>query len=83
MEPDRPLSPDLGVLGTTFQLTRREVTLASLLVRSTDLADAASQMGIGIGTARGHLKRILAKTDTHRQAELVLLLLRAGMQIVR
>ncbi|WP_321960921.1 helix-turn-helix transcriptional regulator [Paraburkholderia sp. J7] len=83
LEPDSPLSPDLGVLGTTFQLTRREVALASLLVRGTDLEDAASQLGIGIGTARGYLKRILAKTDTHRQAELVSLLLRAGMQIVR
>jgi DNA-binding CsgD family transcriptional regulator len=82
-EPDGPLSPDLGVIVTTFQLTRREAALASLLVRGSDLADAASELGIGIGTPRGYLKQILAKTDTHRQAELVSLLLRSAIQIVR
>jgi DNA-binding CsgD family transcriptional regulator/PAS domain-containing protein len=82
MEPDRPSSADLGALVSTFQLTRREAALATLLVRGTDLADAALQLGIGIGTARGYLKQILAKTDTHRQAELVSLLLRSGIQIV-
>ena len=82
MEPDRPLSPDLGILVATFHLTRREAALASLLVRGADLADAASQLGLSIGTARSYLKQVMAKTDTHRQAELVSLLLRSGMQIV-
>jgi DNA-binding CsgD family transcriptional regulator len=33
-------------------------------------------MGIGVGTARGYMKQIFAKTYIHRQAELVALLLR-------
>jgi DNA-binding CsgD family transcriptional regulator len=34
-------------------------------------------MGIGLATVRSHLKRILAKTGTHRQAEAVALLARS------
>ncbi|KVS42490.1 helix-turn-helix transcriptional regulator [Burkholderia ubonensis] len=80
-EPDRPCRFDPIVLVRTFQLTRREAELATLLARGIDLADAASRLGIGTETARGYLKQVLAKTDTHRQAELVALLLRSGMQL--
>ncbi|KVO67367.1 LuxR family transcriptional regulator [Burkholderia ubonensis] len=83
MEPAKPPEIDPSFLVATFNLTRREAMLAALLVRGPDLAEAASQLGIGLGTARGYLKQILAKTDTHRQTELVSLLLRAGMPIVR
>ncbi|RKR31219.1 helix-turn-helix transcriptional regulator [Paraburkholderia sp. BL17N1] len=82
MEPDGPSGIDQMALATTFHLTRREAVLATLLARGMDLAEAATQQGIGLGTARGYLKQILAKTDTHRQAELVSLLLRSGIQIV-
>lgn len=81
LEPDRPSGIDPTVLAATFHLTRREAALAALLAQGMDLAEAASQSGIGIGTARGYLKQILAKTDTHRQAELVSLLLRGSLQI--
>lgn len=83
MEPDRPAAIDPTILAETFHLTRREAALATRLAGGMDLADAASQLGIGLGTARGYLKQILAKTDTHRQAELVSLLLRPGLQTVR
>lgn len=83
IELDKPVGVDPTVLAATFHLTRREAALAALLARGMDLAEAASQSGIGIGTARGYLKQILAKTDTHRQAELVSLLLRGGLQIAR
>ncbi|WNC88391.1 LuxR C-terminal-related transcriptional regulator [Paraburkholderia sp. FT54] len=82
MEPDRPLSLDLGVLVETFQLTRREAQLAALLARGCDLAEAASKLAISMGTARGYLKQILTKTSTHRQAELVALVLRSSVQVV-
>lgn len=83
MELDRPSSIDPMVLSATFHFTRREAALAALLARGMDLAEAATQLGVGLGTARGYLKQILSKTDTHRQAELVSLLLRSGLQIVR
>jgi DNA-binding CsgD family transcriptional regulator len=79
MEPDRPTEIDPSVLAASFNLTRREAALATLLARGMDLAQAAPQLGIGQGTARGYLKHILSKTDTHRQAELVSVLLRSGM----
>ncbi len=82
-ELDRPVRIDPMVLVATFHLTQREASLAALLARGTDLAEAAALSGIGIGTARGYLKQILSKTDTHRQAELVSLLLRGGLQIAR
>ncbi|WP_065504350.1 helix-turn-helix transcriptional regulator [Burkholderia stabilis] len=83
MEPDRRTEIDPSFLTATFDLTRREAALTTLLARGLDLAEAASQLGIGLGTARGYLKQILAKTDTHRQAELVSLILRAAMLVVR
>jgi DNA-binding CsgD family transcriptional regulator len=78
VEPDRPPSPDPRCLDPSFQLTRREAQIAALLASGINLRDAAGQMGIGIGTARGYLKQVLAKTGTHRQAELVSLVIRRG-----
>ena len=39
------------------------------------LSDYADEAGIAIGTARRRLKWVMEKTDTHRQSELVRLLL--------
>jgi DNA-binding CsgD family transcriptional regulator len=78
MEPDSTSGLEQMVLINTFQLTRREAALASLLARGTDLSDTAERLGISIGTARGYLKQVLGKTGTHRQAELVALLLRSA-----
>lgn len=83
IEPDKPAGIDPIILAATFHLTRREAALAGLLAQGVDLAEAALQSGIGIGTARGYLKQTMAKTGTHRQAELVSLLLRGGLQIAR
>jgi DNA-binding CsgD family transcriptional regulator len=80
-EPDGPSHLDLDVLIARFQLTRREAQLAALLARGSDLAQAAARLGIGIGTARGYLKQVLTKTSTHRQAELVAMVLQSSMQI--
>ncbi|SAK43635.1 LuxR family transcriptional regulator [Caballeronia hypogeia] len=82
MEADRPPAIDTSFLCAAFGLTRREAALAALLARGDDLRLAARQLNIEIGTARGYLKQVLAKTDTHRQAELVAFLLRGGLQPV-
>jgi DNA-binding CsgD family transcriptional regulator/PAS domain-containing protein len=65
---------DFDVIATTLGLSRQEATLAALLARGRSVAEAADELGITVGTARTHLKRIFSKTDTHRQAELVRLL---------
>ncbi|MEZ5828253.1 MAG: LuxR C-terminal-related transcriptional regulator [Hyphomicrobiales bacterium] len=59
-----------------FGLTPAELRLAEALVRGTSLKDYAEQVGIAEGTARVQLKAVFAKTNTHRQAELVSLLWR-------
>jgi DNA-binding CsgD family transcriptional regulator len=64
-----------------YGLTAQEGRLAALLVGDFTLAQAAEQLGITQSTARTVLKRVLAKTGTHRQTSLVRLLLAGPAQI--
>lgn len=61
-----------------YRLTRAEQRLALHLIDGTGLREASARCGIAYGTARGYLKLLFEKTGTHRQAELVALLLGAG-----
>ena len=63
-------------LRTHFRLTGRESELALHLAAGLTPTAAAEIMGLSVATARQHLKSVLAKTGTHRQAELVALLSR-------
>lgn len=62
-------------LTRVFGLTPKECLVAAQLVRGATLQRASEALGITYGTARGHLKQVFAKTGTHRQAELVSVLL--------
>jgi DNA-binding CsgD family transcriptional regulator len=68
---------DPGQLRDLFDLTRAEAAIAIDLVRGMSLAEIATAHGVGGETVRSHMKKILAKTGTQRQAEAVALLLRA------
>jgi DNA-binding CsgD family transcriptional regulator len=68
--------PDQTVLRTAFGLTASEARLADHIATGGSLEDAGVRFGITRGTAAKKLKSIFAKTDTHRQAELVSLLAR-------
>ena len=74
-DPEAPIA--VARLRELFSLTRTEGVVASALGRGASLEDIAANMGIGLATVRSHLKRILAKTGTHRQAEAVALLARS------
>jgi len=74
-DPDRRMRIDTGGLVTTYGLTRREADLAALIADGSGPAEAAATLGISIGTARHYLKQVFEKTETHRQADLVRLLL--------
>ncbi|MGB8900262.1 MAG: hypothetical protein WCC90_13965, partial [Methylocella sp.] len=54
-----------------FGLTRAETRILVELVRGNGLLSAAEQLKITEATARTHAKRILAKTGTCRQTELI------------
>jgi DNA-binding CsgD family transcriptional regulator len=57
-------------------LTRAEARVAARLARGSTLTEIATDLGVAHETVRTHLKRALAKTGTHRQAELVAWVLR-------
>jgi DNA-binding CsgD family transcriptional regulator len=66
--------PDMRILSGLFDLTPAEARLARLIAGGTDLRAAARQLGLSIETVRTHLKHVMAKTGTRRQAELAVLL---------
>jgi DNA-binding CsgD family transcriptional regulator len=72
LEPNRGPSPNL--LMTAFRLSPAEARLASIIAEGTSPEQAAEQLGLARETVRNQLKAVFAKTDTHRQAELIALL---------
>jgi DNA-binding CsgD family transcriptional regulator len=71
--------PDLESLRRRYGLTKAEADVALRVLDGTGLAPIAEELSISLSTVRTHLRHVFAKTDTHRQAELVRLLLdRAG-----
>lgn len=61
---------------SAFGLTVAEARLASRLQQGESLTEIADALGLSRETLRRHLKSVFAKTNTNRQAELVLLLAR-------
>jgi len=70
-EPDAPRAFDREALSKTYDLTPREAELAILLATGQTLSGAAAALKIGLSTVRWYLKHLFEKTDTHRQAELI------------
>jgi DNA-binding CsgD family transcriptional regulator len=70
-----PVRPDIARLAARFGLTPAEARLAARLAAGDALQTAADRLGVTYGTARQYLKSVFAKTETHRQAELVARLL--------
>ena len=67
--------PPAAILAKTFRLTPAEAKLACVIARGASPGIAARELKISRETARNQLKSVFAKTDTHRQSELVALLL--------
>jgi DNA-binding CsgD family transcriptional regulator len=67
--------PPAAILARTFCLTPSEAKLACVIARGASPGIAARELKISRETARNHLKSVFAKTNTHRQSELVALLL--------
>lgn len=58
-------------LQALFGLSKQESALALLLAESVALREAADRLGISYNTCRVHLRRVLEKTGTHSQMQLV------------
>ncbi|KUM24264.1 hypothetical protein AU467_06800 [Mesorhizobium loti] len=65
---------NLSHLRSCFGLTAAEAGLARHISSGRKLESIADELGIRYETARNHLKSVFAKTQTHRQSELVALL---------
>ncbi|WP_340317568.1 helix-turn-helix transcriptional regulator [Rhizorhabdus argentea] len=76
---------DTGPLGMAlcraYGLTAMEAGLVVRLVRGLTTDAAARELRIQTQTARAYLKQIFSKTDTHRQADLVRLILGGVVRI--
>lgn len=80
--------PDAGNVSTTeilrglYGLTEAEADLVRLIAEGHSLDEAARERGVTRNTARTQLKQIFAKTGTHRQGDLVRLVL-SGIASIR
>jgi len=63
------------LLRQLYGLTPSEARVADLLLEGSEVREAAERLGITLETCRFHIKRVLAKTGTRRQAELIRLML--------
>jgi DNA-binding CsgD family transcriptional regulator len=69
--------PDLAILRELFSLTPAEARVAGRLVLGLSVKEIAAEARISVETVRTHVKRILSKTSTDRQGELISLMLRS------
>jgi DNA-binding CsgD family transcriptional regulator/PAS domain-containing protein len=78
-DPEKAPQTPAAALQCFFGLTPAEAALAQALAAGRSLHEYADEAHVTCETARWRLKQVLAKTDTHRQAELVRLLLTSAV----
>jgi DNA-binding CsgD family transcriptional regulator len=69
-------SPDVAMLRDLFALTAGEARVVAKLVQGRIVEEVAADLDISVLTARTHIRRVLSKTATNRQGELIALVLR-------
>jgi DNA-binding CsgD family transcriptional regulator len=74
-DPERPTTLPEEALRELYGLTDAEVEVASGLLTGYTLEEIAALRKVAVGTVRMQLKAVFAKTKTHKQAELVRLLM--------
>jgi DNA-binding CsgD family transcriptional regulator len=81
-DPHRSAAPPRERLMQAYGLTAAEAVVAQLLLRGNSNAVVAERLNISLETARTHVRRLLVKTGTHRQSDLILVLLQEVGAIV-
>lgn len=74
-DPEESPKPDESLVRQVFGLTPAEWRVAERLIDGDSLDDIATALGLSLSTVRTQLKSIFAKTQSHRQTELVASLL--------
>jgi DNA-binding CsgD family transcriptional regulator len=72
-------TPHRELLRVMHGLTARECDLACVLMEGRTIAEAAAALTMTVATARTHLQRLMQKTATTRQSELLRILLESGV----
>ncbi len=67
--------PRAELMRAIYGLTPTEGKLADLMLEGHEIGQIADRMRVTLGTARFHLKRVMAKTGARRQVELMRLML--------
>ena len=72
--PDNPAGGRVVLLARHYGLSPRQAQMAELLAGGTNLKQISEQMDVGYDTAKTHLRRILDRTHTVTQSELIRLI---------
>jgi DNA-binding CsgD family transcriptional regulator len=75
VDPEDDPEPGAGLLRRLYHLTNAEADVALRVMHGADMKEISEQLSVSLPTVRTHLQHVFDKTDTHRQAELVRLLL--------
>jgi DNA-binding CsgD family transcriptional regulator len=75
IDPEDEPVPAAALLRRLYHLTKAEAEVALHIMHGADLKQISEELSISLTTVRTHLQHVFDKTDTHRQAELVRLLL--------
>lgn len=75
IDPEKEPEPAAMLLRRLFRLTEAEAAVALRVMHCADLKQISEELSVSLPTVRTHLQHVFDKTDTHRQAELVRLLL--------
>lgn len=70
-DPETTPLPPIAALRALYALTPTQARLGLLLSAGKSLQEAADELAVTMHTARAHLRDLFAKTDTHRQGELI------------
>jgi DNA-binding CsgD family transcriptional regulator len=75
VDPEQQPEPPTQLLRRIYGLTNAEADVALRVVRGDGLKPICEELSLSMATVKTHLQHVFDKTDTHRQAELVRLLL--------
>jgi DNA-binding CsgD family transcriptional regulator len=82
-DPESEVEPIAEIIMQLYKLTAAETKIAIMLMQGSTLQEISVTLGIVKETARKQLQSVFWKTNTNRQSELVLLLIRgtAGLRL--
>jgi DNA-binding CsgD family transcriptional regulator/PAS domain-containing protein len=75
IDPDQEPDPAAVLLRRLYGLTKAEADVALRMMHGADPKQISDELSVSLTTVRTHLQHVFDKTETHRQAELVRLLL--------